>query len=408
MSFLLLGARGTGKTWLLRHLFRDEAALWINLLEHRDFLKYRARPGLLREEIVAILRGGRISGDSVWVIIDEVQRVPELLNEVHAMVEDAEIQGEQWGDPSTERLQRGPIVKFGLSGSSARKLKRGGANLLAGRALLNHLYPLTADELGKDFDLNATLNWGLLPSVVTQSDPIVRRELLETYVAVYLREEIREEQHLRNLDPFIRFLEVAAQTSGQIVNYSAIGRDCSVDSRAVARYFQILEETLLGFLLPPFDRSVRKQQGKSPKFYLFDIGVMRTLERTVTIPINPGSYGYGRLFEHFVMWEIIKCNEYSRRRYKLSYLVTKDGAEIDLIVERPGKATVLIEIKSGINPKIQDARHAVRFREDFGNAEVWVVSQIERERIEAGVRFFGWQEALRELFKEGEPEPRYI
>jgi predicted AAA+ superfamily ATPase len=295
-------------------------------------------------------------------------------------------------------------VKFGLSGSSARKLKRGGANLLAGRALLNHLYPLTADELGKDFDLNATLNWGLLPSVVTQSDPIVRRELLETYVAVYLREEIREEQHLRNLDPFIRFLEVAAQTSGQIVNYSAIGRDCSVDSRAVARYFQILEETLLGFLLPPFDRSVRKQQGKSPKFYLFDIGVMRTLERTVTIPINPGSYGYGRLFEHFVMWEIIKCNEYSRRKYKLSYLVTKDGAEINLIVERPEKATILIEIKSGVNPKIEDARHAVRFREDFGNAEVWVVSQIERERIEAGVRFLGWQEALRELFKEGEPE----
>lgn len=382
MSFLLLGARGTGKTWLLEEEFRERALIWANLLVNTDFLKYQSRPELLRQEVEAALK--RNAADKVWwVVIDEIQRVPQLLNEVHALIEDRAL---------------GERVKFALSGSSARKLKRGGGNLLAGRALLNHLYPLTSHELAGDFDLNDALSWGMLPAIYKQKDPLVRTEQLQTYVAVYSREEIREEQIVRNLDPFSRFLEVAAQTSGQIVNYSKIGRDCGVDSRAVARYFQILEETLIGGFLKPYNRSVRKQQGKSPKFYFFDAGVMRALERTLSNPISESSYGYGRLFEHFVIWEMIKNNEYSRRRYAFSYLTTKDGAEVDLIIEPANESPILIEIKSGKNPQLSDARHLRDLKNGFPGCKLWVVSQIEREKEDSGVRFLNWSTALSELF----------
>lgn len=382
MSFLLLGARGTGKTWLLEQEFRGQSLIWANLLENREFLKYQSQPELLRQEVEAAVKNA-VKGKE-WVVIDEIQRVPQLLNEVHALIEDRALDGR---------------VKFALSGSSARKLKRGGGNLLAGRALLNHLYPLTAQELADDFDLSEALSWGMLPAVSKQGDSLIKTEQLETYVAVYLREEIREEQVVRNLDPFGRFLEVAAQTSGQIVNYSKIGRDCGVDPRAVARYFQILEETLIGAFLKPYHRSVRKQQGKSPKFYFFDTGVMRALERTLKSPISESSYGYGRLFEHFVIWEFIKNNEYSRKRYSFSYLITKDGAEVDLIVDRGQAAPILIEIKSGKNPQLTDARHLRDLQDGFPDgSELWVVSQIDREREESGVRFLHWSTALKELF----------
>lgn len=381
MSFLLLGARGTGKTWLLEQEFRACALIWTNLLENRDFLKYQSRPEMLRQEVEAALKN--TSTNKEWVVIDEIQRVPQLLNEVHALIEDRFV---------------GERVKFALSGSSARKLKRGGGNLLAGRALLNHLYPLTSQELSDDFDLAQVLSWGMLPAINKQKNLLVRTEQLETYVAVYLREEIREEQLVRNLDPFNRFLEVAAQTSGQIVNYSKIGRDCGVDSRAVARYFQILEETLIGAFLKPYHRSVRKQQGRSPKFYFFDTGVMRTLERTLSSEVNESSYGYGRLFEHFVVWEFMKRNEYSRKRYDLSYLITKDGAEVDLIIERGKERPILIEIKSGKNPNLADARHLRALKDGFPSSELWVVSQIEQEQEESAVRFLHWSRALKELF----------
>ncbi|MEZ4754795.1 MAG: AAA family ATPase [Bdellovibrionota bacterium] len=380
MSFLLLGARGTGKTWLLEEHFKSSSLLWINLLENKEFFKYHKNPDLLRQEIASAIKNTKQN----WVIIDEVQRVPQLLNEVHSLIEDRELASKN--------------IKFGLSGSSARKLKRGGANLLAGRALLNNLFPLTSIELGKDFDLNTALTWGMLPGVINQKNPLVKTELLETYIAVYLREEIREEQLVRNLDPFSRFLDVAAQSSGKIINYAKIGRDCNVDSRAVARYFQILEETLLGIFLAPYHRSVRKQQGKSPKFYFFDIGVIRTLEGNLSNTIIESSYGYGRLFEHFFIWEIIKLNEYTRSRHKLSYLITKDNVEVDLIIERKTLPPILIEIKSGKDPKINDARHLLAMKPEFPKAEIWVVSRIEREREESGVRFLNWQTALKNLF----------
>ena len=382
-SFFLFGARGTGKSSLLKKFFKQDSPLWIDLLNDRDFLLYSRNPSLLYDQAISL--SNKSSRAIKWIIIDEVQRAPQLLNEVHRILESEEARGK---------------IQFGLTGSSARKLKRGAANLLAGRALINNLYPLTASELGEDFNLDHVLNWGSLPAVITEKDPLTRSEILESYVASYLREEIREEQVVRKLDPFLRFLEVAAQTSGQIVNYSAITRDCQVDQKAVMRYFQILEDTLLGVFLPGFDRSVRKQQSKSPRFYLFDLGVQRALRGALNLPISPQSYEYGKVFEQFIILEIIRLNSYLRTKYKLSHLRTKDDAEIDLIIERPGLSTVLMEIKSSQIASIEQARHVKMFINEIKGAEAWLVSQDMKSRTEGEVRMVYWCEALGELFPQ--------
>jgi predicted AAA+ superfamily ATPase len=382
-SFFLFGARGTGKSSYLQHLFGSEAVIWLDLLRDRDFVRYQRDPGLLYDQALSALSPK--SATPRWIVIDEVQRVPKLLNEVHRVLESTEAHGK---------------ILFALTGSSARKLKRGGANLLGGRALVNNLFPLTAAELGKDFDLNTTLNWGSLPYIATEQDAATRRELLDSYYATYLREEIKEEQVVRQLDPFTRFLEVAAQTSGQFVNYAAIARDCQVGEKAVARYYQILEDTLLGVMIPSFDRSIRQQQSKSPKFYLFDIGVQRALSGALDAPITPKSYGYGRAFEQFLILEIYRLNSYLRKRFKLFHLRTKDDAEIDLVIEKPGEGYILIEIKSTQNASAQHGNHVRAFSQELPKSEAWVASLDEQNRKEGDLTFLHWQAALTRLFPE--------
>lgn len=383
-TFFLFGARGTGKSHLLRELFGSRALLWIDLLRDKDFVTYQKNPELLYTQTLSLLIG-KESDIPLWIIVDEVQRVPQLLNEVHRVLESKE------GNSK---------IYFALTGSSARKLKRGGANLLGGRALVNDLFPLTSFEIGEEFDLSAALNWGTLPYVVTEPDLITRRELLESYYATYLREEIKEEQVVRQLDPFTRFLEVAAQSSGQVLNYAAIARDCQVDEKAVARYYQILEDTLLGITLPSFDRSIRRQQSKSPKFYLFDIGVQRALSGVLSVPCTPQSYGYGRSFEQFIILEIHRLNCYLRKRFKMYFLRTKDNLEIDLIVERPGEPLLLIEIKSTEHVDIHAGRHIKAMSKEIPNSEAWIISQDNKSRLDQDVWLLNWREALLRIFPE--------
>lgn len=380
-SFFLFGARATGKSYLVNERFATECKLWINLLNDSDFIRYTRNSGLLFAQCQSLVK--EFKDDKIWVVIDEVQKIPALLNEVHRVLEDNKIRKR---------------IYFGLTGSSARKLKRDGANLLAGRALLNYIFPLTFTELGKDFDLHKVINWGSLPPVYTEADETTRSETLESYYATYLREEIREEQLVRQLDPFTRFLEAAAQSSGKIVNYSSIANDCQVDAKAVGRYFQILEDTLLGIFLPSYHRSIRMQQSKSPKFLFFDLGVQRAIQGLLNIPLLPNSPGYGQLFEQFIILEIHRLNSYLRKRYKLFYLRTKDDAEIDLIVERPGQSTVLIEIKSSDKVSLRDARHLISFKSEFKDCEVWLISPDDKSRLENGVKFIPWRAALLELF----------
>ena len=199
-----------------------------------------------------------IPRNTEWVIIDEVQKIPELLDVVHRLIEDKKI-------------------KFGLTGSSARKLKHGGANLLAGRAFVYNLFPFTSFELGDSFSLEDALMWGTLPQIYALQDANDRIQYLKSYANTYIQEEVWEAHLIKDLVPYRRFLQVAAQTNGTGINYSNISEDARVDPKTVQRYFQILEETLLGFFLEPFHRSLRKRQRANPKFYFFDIGVQRAL-----------------------------------------------------------------------------------------------------------------------------------
>jgi uncharacterized protein len=380
-SFFLFGARATGKSSLLERILDQNSCIWIDLLDDDQFLTFTRRPRHLEQLLLSHCheRGSHPE----WIVVDEVQRVPKLLNEAHRLLESKEWRGK---------------LKFALTGSSARKIRRLGGDMLAGRALLNGLYPLTCEELGADFDLDKTLNWGSLPAVYTAGSDQLRAAILRSYVATYLSQEIREEQIVRRLDPFVRFLEVAAQASGSIVNYSAIGRDCQVDTKAVTRYFQILEDTLIGFSLPAFSRSIRKQQNQAPKFYLFDLGVQRALRGALTVPVVQGNYGYGRAFEQFIVLEIYRLNNYLHRDLKLSYLRTKDDAEIDLIIEDPQGPHWLLEIKSSVQVSDQDAGKLGRFLPDFSTGCALILSRDTAARRVGDVQVTPWRAGIKRIF----------
>lgn len=368
----MFGARGTGKTTFLRHWFSGRPVLWIDLLDPIQEDRFARSPQLLAEQIAA--RKKTIE----WVVIDEVQKVPKLLDVVHAQIERSG-------------------AHFALTGSSARKLKRGSTNLLAGRAFVNHLYPLTAGELGPAFDLQMALEYGTLPGHLSLSSPGDKAEFLRAYALTYLKEEVWAEQFVRNLDPFRAFLEVAAQSNGEIINYARISRDVGVDPKTVQSYFQILEDTLLAYLVEPFHRSVRKRQNQSPRFYFFDSGVCRALSRTLNVPLNPKTYAYGRAFEHFVITEIFRRCAYLKNDYRLSYLRTKDGAEIDLVIDRPGAPTVLLEIKSATMVDENDLRHLRSFRRAIADSVALCLCQEPIARSVSDVLILPWQDGLDEI-----------
>lgn len=335
-SFFLFGARGTGKTTLLNDLFKPSEALRIDLLDPNTFGQLQANPSLLLPLIEPAKSSGRM------VIIDEVQKIPALLDLVHLIIE------------------RDKIV-FGLTGSSARRLRRGSANLLAGRAYVYKLYPLLADEIGDAFHLDDAISWGTLPSILNTSDPLARSLYLQAYAETYLKEEIIAEQIIRNLPPFRRFLQVAAQMSGKLINYAKIAADCQTDPSNVKNYLQVLDDTLLGFFLEPFHESIRKRQTKSPKFYFIDTGISRALAGLLDVPPRRGTSQFGDLFESFVITQIRTTLEYSLTQYQLSYLRTKDDAEIDLIIERAGRPRIIVEIKSATNIRPEDLSTLQKF-----------------------------------------------
>ncbi len=369
---MLFGARGTGKSTLLRTWFAAGATLWIDLLDPEQEDRYARRPAELAEQLPAL------RPPPEWVVIDEVQKVPRLLDVVHAEIE------------------RG-AAKFALTGSSARKLKRHETNLLAGRASVYHLFPFTAAELGPAFDLDVALRFGTLPGLQACATDTDRSAFLRAYALTYLKEEVWGEHLVRALDPFRKFLEIAAQVNGDIVNYTNIARDVGADVKTVQAYFQILEDTLVGFLLEPFGTSVRKRQTHAPKFYFFDTGVVRALRRLLTIDLRPGTYDYGRAFEHFVIVEALRRAAYRQNDFAFSYLRTKDGAEVDLVIERPGRAPALVEIKSGERVDARDTRVLEPFLHDLPGAEGFCFSRDPIVKQIDNVRALPWSDGLREL-----------
>lgn len=371
-SFFLFGARGTGKTTYIRDAFDPDTSLYIDLLDPEIEDTYRRTPRLLENQVRAL-------PDTVnWVLIDEVQRAPRLLDVVHRLIE------------STGK-------HFVLTGSSGRKLRRGASNLLAGRAFVYNLYPFTVPELGGSFDIDDALHWGTLPEIYSLRENDDREAYLRAYALTYLKEEIMAEQIVRRLDPFRQFLEVAAQSNGMVVNYANIARDVGADPKTVDAYFSILEDTLVGFLLPAYHRSIRKQQRSNPKFYFFDNGVKRSLDRTIQLPLNAGTYEYGRAFEHFVITQIAHLSSYLYPDWRLSYLRTGAGAEIDLVIERPGQSEALIEIKSSQRVDERDIRGLARFQRDFVDPLSLCISRDPtRMRIDS-VLCVHWLDAFVEL-----------
>lgn len=360
-SVFFFGARQTGKTTLLKQLFPK--VRYYDLLKSEEFERLSRRPQLLREELQDF-------PENELVIIDEIQKLPLLLDEVH------------W-------LMTNKGIRFILTGSSARKLRRGGINLLGGRAVMNNFYPLVSAEI-ENFDINRAVNNGMLPRHYLVSDASKR---LAGYVGLYLQTEIVEEAIVRNLPSFSRFLEAAALTSGEILVYSNVAADCGVSSATVKSYFDILTDTLFGYIIPAYTKTVKRRLVQSPKFYLFDVGVANHLMHRSHL--KQGSPEYGHAFEHLIVQEIVAYLGYHGRREELSYWRTKNGIEVDLVL---GDAAVGLEIKSTTEVKDSQLKGLRSFGEDYPQARLIVVSNDIYRRRKEGVEIIPVKEFLSDLW----------
>ncbi len=319
-SFFLFGPRQVGKSTLLKS---EKPHFTIDLLDPELQLTYNKSPNLLRQQLDDLT-----PGENQKILIDEIQRVPILLDIVHAIME-----------------QR-PDLQFILCGSSARKLRHGASNLLGGRAIYRAMHPLTLNELSDDFNLQWVLAYGSLPkiySTLKQKKLTEAQDLLRAYSITYIREEIKAEALVRNLHGFQNFLDIAVAQYGEQINFSAVSRDCQVALSTVREYYSILEDTLIGFFLYPYLKSQRKRMSHQPKFYFFDNGVTRSLLGSLQDP--PNAAERGRLFEQWVIQEIIRLNDYQQKDWKLSFWRTSHGAEVDLLISRGTKLLYAIECK---------------------------------------------------------------
>lgn len=367
-SVFLFGPRQVGKTTLIKHLLAEENYLEIDLLKNEVLLKYKANPELLRSEIEFLAR----KKDRIYVFIDEVQKCPEILDEVHWLIE-----------------RFGKQVIFILTGSSARKLKRSSVNMLAGRAWQFFLFPLTHVELGDRFNLKNVLLKGSLPPVIDDQTEDAFRTL-NSYVQVYLKEEILNEAIVRNIGAFSRFLDIAADQSGKIVNYSTIARDTGVSSKTIKGYYQILEDTLIAIRLEPFLRSARKRLVMHPKYYLFDTGVINAVNGRISISSVTGSSIYGMLFEHFIILEVYRLVHYAEKPYRIFHWRSSHGAEVDLIIE---SADILwaIEIKSSPVVKSGNLKGLKSFLKDHSNARPVCVSSCDTPYFAGEIPVVPWK-----------------
>jgi len=360
-SCFLWGPRQVGKTTLLNTLFPE--AQFYNLLITDEYRRLLNRPSLFREEVL------KLSNDKI-VIVDEVQRVPDLLNEVHTLMVET---GRQ----------------FILCGSSARKLLRGGGNLLGGRALKYRLYPFVSHEI-PDFDLIRGINNGMIPRHYLAAQP---KKMLESYVGDYLKEEIAAEALTRNIPAFSRFLEIAAFSNGEIVSYQNIATECGVSAPTIKEYFQILEDTLMARLVPSFQKKPKRRVIQAAKFYYFDIGLVNRLLKRPWI--EPGSELFGKAFEQFVFQEIAAHSHYSGIDYPLHYWRTASQLEVDFILNN---GEIAIEVKGSHEIKNKHLTGLKAFKEEQKPRRTIVVSLDPKPRLMNGIEILPWQIFFEELW----------
>lgn len=370
-STFLWGPRKTGKTTYLLQRFPKSTRY--DLLETDTFFRLSKEPYLLRQEIQSLRdKGGLVEP----VIIDEVQKIPTLLDEIHWLIEKFKI-------------------SFVLCGSSARKLKRSHANLLGGRAWKFELFPLTTNELGKDFDILTALNRGLVPSHYLDKN---YQRTIKAYISDYLKEEIRDEGLIRNLPAFARFLDAVPFSCGELVNYSNIAHDCGIDSKTVAEYYQILVDTLIGIFIEPFrKRKKRNTITSTPKFYLFDAGIAGGLMKR-SIQTNKGTE-FGNAFENFILMELLAHRSYTEKDYRIDFWRTKGGKEVDFVLDG-GK--VAIEVKGTNKIKNDDLKGMISFVEDHKPEKAFVVCQEPVQRkLPSAIEVIPWR-AFLEMLWSGE------
>ncbi len=358
-SFFLFGPRGTGKTSWLKQAVPD--ALYFDLLEAKWRILFLANPQRLAEYIAPDFKG--------WIVIDEIQKVPDLLNEVHRLIES---QG----------------YCFILSGSSVRKLYQKGVNLLAGRALTYYFHPLLAQELGAAFNLGHYLQFGGLPSVYLEQDP---QHYLTSYVATYLHEEVAQEGLTRQLSAFARFLESASFSQGSVLNMSAVARECGVNQKTVSGYFDILTELLMGYQLMPFTRRAKRRVTLHAKFYFFDVGVYRSLRPQG--PMDSTEEIEGMALETLFLQHLRAMNDYFQLQYSLYYWRTHHGLEVDFILY--GSAGFLaFEIKRKTKLASNDFQGLKAFLEDYPEATAYLIYGGQEKQYHGQVKVLPMEDAL--------------
>ena len=363
-SIFLFGGRQTGKTTILHQQFPD--AIFIDLLNSSVKERFRRRPVLLYETL-------KEKEEGTLVIIDEIPEVPELLNEVHRLIYDSGL-------------------VFILCGSSARKLKRKGHNTLGGRAMPVYLYPFVSAEI-PDFDIDRAVTYGMIPSHYLAKNPL---RLLAGYIDIYLKEEIKEEALVRNLAAFQRFLEVAALTDGEIVNNNNIAQDCGVHATTVNAYFDILEDTLLGYRIPAFRRVMKRRLVQAPRFYYFDVGVANHLLHRKELV--RGTADYGHAFEHLVIQELYAWLHYRHSEEELTYWRTYTGMEVDAVI---GDARVAIEIKSVEEVMPKHLKGLKAFGEEHPQSRRMIVSLDPMNRKIEDVECIYVMDFFKRLWTEG-------
>lgn len=359
-SLFLFGPRQTGKSFYLKKTFKN--ALYYDLLRTDLFFRLTSNPSLLREEVLA-------DSENKLIIIDEIQKLPILLDEVHLLIEEYD-------------------RKFILTGSSARKLKYGASNLLGGRALTRHLYPLVSKEMG-DYDIERIVNFGSIPSIYDSDEPL---EDLEAYVGTYLKEEIQAEGAVRKLEQFARFLNLAAMTNSEILNYSSIGSDLGLPAKTIREYFRILEDTLVGTLLEPYIKTIKRKATSRAKFYFFDVGVANVLANRFNI--KPQTELFGKVFEHFICLELHAYINYNKIRQPLTFWRSRSGYEVDFLVGDH----IAIEVKSSTMVKEKHCRGLNVLSEELNLERKIIVSMDDNKRLLGEIEVIPYREFLAQLW----------
>ncbi len=365
-SFFLFGPRATGKTTWLRQIYPD--AVYIDLLRSDVYAMLLAAPERLARMLPPDCRQP--------VIIDEIQRVPELLNEVHRLIEQKDDR---------------PPLRFILTGSSARKLRARGINLLAGRALTRFMHPLTTEELGDDFSLRTSLQFGHLPAIYSEPDPA---DYLASYITTYLREEVQQEGLTRKLEVFARFLEAASFSQGAVLNLAEVARECSASRKLVEQYFFILEDLLLAYRLPVFSKRARRRMVRHPKFYLFDTGVYRAIRPRG--PLDRPEEIEGIALETLVFQELLAVNDLHRLGYEVFYWRTSNGQEVDFVLYGE-RGIIAIEVKRTARIRARDLRGLKAFARDYPMATLYLFHGGDTRSYLDGITLIPVEEALRGL-----------